>query len=494
MSKGQRHDSQKQDKQAPVDRRGFKTPEPLVTEPRRDGERGLKKDNPGSRSKKKRKPKKGKAAMRIKQLIEERLAKGETYEQIVEKARLDETERNVLKIYVLAEERITQKKTAKILKIELSAVSHAVNSIDNKLLSDGEIMEKIRKYGVRSSTQLHGKNYGLFKAAKDKGLLDKMLQNELLSALLERKVEEALTTLTGFEREVVNQIILRKGVVSVEVFSEQHELEVTAVLDIMSRMVRKLRGEKVENEVLYQIKKHVETLDQKKFEKFRSLLNKQELKILEKRVLAKIPATFEEIGIALKISKQRVKQIEVKLLEKIERRKKGKGLFQSQSNATRRIKQLIKERLAKGETLDQIMEKAGLNETEIKVFEIYVLAKERITQKEAGNKIGKKQYDISKAIRKIEDKLLGKRKRSRRADRKKWSREEIRTIKSMRGPLLFIGYNDAAIARTIINKTGITGNVYSKIRQLVSKGELPENPNKRPVTKHIVFSSRAEVK
>jgi RNA polymerase sigma-32 factor len=56
-----------------------------------------------------------------------------------------------------------------------------------------------------------------------------------------------------------------------------------------------------------------------KLDKFKSSLNLKETAILEDRIISENPCTFEELGARMCISKQRVKQIEDKLKDKLQK-------------------------------------------------------------------------------------------------------------------------------------------------------------------------------
>ena len=71
---------------------------------------------------------------RIRKIIEERLSKGESLDEIKRNARLSETEKEILDTYILAEERITQGETAKKLGKSITTIAVAIMTIEDKLI------------------------------------------------------------------------------------------------------------------------------------------------------------------------------------------------------------------------------------------------------------------------------------------------------------------------------------------------------------------------
>jgi DNA-directed RNA polymerase sigma subunit (sigma70/sigma32) len=285
-------------------------------------------------------------------------------------------------------------------------------------MSYNDIKQKILELGVQSRCQLSNRNYNLFVAAKEKGVLDLMFplqktKNErelkwsLLKAFLEATkkhgIQKVMGGLSGIEVRVMREVVLRKSALSIADFSKKHDVGRQSVVKIMKTITKTLKGTKP---VPDRMKKLIEELDEEKFTELKLLLSEQELLIMKRRALALKRTTLEEIAGSLGITREGVRQIEKRLLKKIERWRSGRRI-RKKGKLVGRIIQLIQDRLDKGETLEQIKNNVGLNEVERKVLDIYVLSDEKLTQKEVGEKIGKTQLQVPNIIKMIEKKLLG---------------------------------------------------------------------------------------
>ncbi len=191
---------------------------------------------------------------------------------------------------------------------------------------------------------------------------------------------------------------------------------------------------------------HIESLGKARFSKFMRLLDERELAIVKRRVNQKNPETHESIGKSFSISKQRIWQIEKKLLRKIERWRQGKriGRKMIEGRAVRRIRTIIKKKMSsEGKTLSEIKKEAKLNRFQCRVLDAYLLPKgeKRITRADTAKRLGKELSDISSAMRSIEEKLAGahRRKKPRKPRESKRVKEIWEMIEELRSQGKTIG-------------------------------------------------------
>lgn len=156
---------------------------------------------------------------------------------------------------------------------------------------------------------------------------------------------------------------------------------------------------------LSRLKRCVETLDEKKLAALRTSLDKIELAILERRVLAEFPESLGQLGEDLNLSREWIRQREKKLLgkviggEKIPARK-------WEGRRVRNIRRMLGKRLGDGGTVEEIGYNIGLHRIQRRVLDIYVMSEEPITQRQTAEKLGIKEARVTTAVGSIEMALI----------------------------------------------------------------------------------------
>ncbi len=390
------------------------------------------------------KPKEGKAVKRIKEIIEKKLSEGKSLDGIKEEAGLNENEVRVLDTYVLAEDRITGRETAERLGIAKVTVGKALRGIECRLLgrrpshryieirrkmSDRDIIARIREMGVDSRSRLSDKDYALRVVADERGILDRlfpsrrsMIIEELgkawEAAIRERGREQVFSELTDFEMDMMNRFVICEKATRLKAFADHHGIPIEKAYHAMKKLARKLLGEVQEKPPTNRdkLEKCVRGLDGDRLAELKALMNEKELRILDERILCEASErkTMEELKAVLQVSRQALSQLEQRVLERIERWKEC-GTFRRRGMSSKRaleIRELIQRELSEEKSLDDIKIEAGLNGIEGKVLDIYILAEERITQKEAGVMIGRGHTRISVLVRRIAEKVRESREES----------------------------------------------------------------------------------
>lgn len=383
-------------------------------------------------------PGEGRLVREIKTIVERMLSEGKNLKEIVDEAGLSKVERRAFYVYVWRENRITQDEAAKRLGKKKVTLTHAVKRIANKLLgidayyhlikeyaslSNQELEERIRKLGAKSKVEIDRKNSGLYKVARERGVLDKLfpppwvkkLRDALDTALQERKLEGIMSDSTDLERDLINEVVLCEVPPSIRAFAKKQGLKPDKVSRRMKRLADKLNGVPItfddsDNSTL--LRKSIEGLDEDRLAELKSVLDEKELAILERRVLSERQESLHKIGKSCSVTRQRMSQIEARMLDKIESWKKGETLDKKmrgrKGKRAANIKRMVEERVSKGETVKGIKKDAGLNGFESQVLHRYVLSKKRISQRETAEKLGKAEKAVSAALERIENKLLGK--------------------------------------------------------------------------------------
>jgi len=156
--------------------------------------------------------------------------------------------------------------------------------------------------------------------------------------------------------------------------------------------------------VLSRLKGCVDALDEKKLAELRASLDRIELAILERRVVAEFPESFGDIGKDLDISREWVRQKEKRLL--------GKAVGEQsipprkwEGRRVRNIKRMLQRRLG-GSTAEEIGYAIGLGPVQRKVLDKYILSDEPVTQQQIAEKLGIKKARVTTAVGSIEMALI----------------------------------------------------------------------------------------
>ena len=370
----------------------------------------------------------------IRVLLERMTSEGKSIGKVLKEKNLDKDERRIVYVYIWRKDHITQEEAAKTLGIKKVTLTHKVKRIENKLLgldsyyhllrryialSDRELEIEIKWTGAKSKVEVNKMDPKLYKVATRRGVLARMfpplsikkLNSALKTARQKRSLKKILADLEDFDRNIINEIALSKAPLSIKAFARKHELKPDKVLRRIKKLTKQLRGEEVYNgNASNLLKKCIEDLDGDKLTELKSLLDEKELALLERRALPKEGESFDSIGKTFPVTRQRMKQKENELLGKIERWKRG-GRFERFERKKpewpriKRIKKLVETRRSKGETIDEIKRNSRLNELESQVTDLCVLNENRITQREAAERLGTTPSTISKILKSVEDKL-----------------------------------------------------------------------------------------
>ena len=292
-----------------------------------------------TRGREKGKPLEGRLVKRIKKIIAERIAKGETLEEIKKNAKLNEIQCKLLDIYVLPEQRITLKEAARLTGRKKAGVMSALRQMENNLLgknidyrverylklTDDELTEKIRSTGAKTRTELSQSDARLKMAAKQRGLLNgiiiskhqKDLRAALNNALKERKLDDVLASLTDLEKAIINNLLAKKPL-SREELAKLHNTRVSQLQHAEKRLTKKLKGEEITLNDLEKLRKSVKELGDETIVRLRAQMTDREIAILERRVNREKPDSSKDVGQSFLISRERIRHAQIALYHKLE--------------------------------------------------------------------------------------------------------------------------------------------------------------------------------
>ena len=389
------------------------------------------KDNGFKTDVERRIPGEGVLVREINVLLERMISEGKSIDEVLRERNLDDSEIRTVHVYIRCENRITQEEAAKKLGIPKVTLTHRVKRIENKLLglddyyhllrryialSDRELEIEIKWTGAKSKVEVNKMDPKLYKVAKKRGILARMfppqsikeLNSALKTARKKRSLKKILADLEDFDRNIINEISLSKTPLSIKAFAEKHNLKPDKVSRRIKKLTKQLRGEEVNNgNDSNQLKECIEGLDGDKLEELKLLLDEKELALLERRAIPTKGESFRDIAKSFSVSRQWMKEKEERLIRKIERWKQG-GKFKRKTPEWPRIKRInkmIKERHSKGEDIEEIKRDSGLSEHESYVTDLCVLNENRLTQREAAEKLGTTPSTISKILKSVEGKL-----------------------------------------------------------------------------------------
>ncbi|MDO8553197.1 MAG: hypothetical protein Q7S22_00180 [Candidatus Micrarchaeota archaeon] len=138
-----------------------------------------------------------------------------------------------------------------------------------------------------------------------------------------------------------------------------------------------------------------------------------------------------------------------------------------------RVREIVNGRLSQGETLEEIEAKAKLNSTERKVLEQYILPEERKGISKVAEETGIKRVTISLTVRKIENKLLG-RKSSYHLElkyRKMSDDELLKAIKNIEAISLSELHVKNQALKVVARERGIINSIYPNKGKMQKKIE-----------------------
>lgn len=139
-------------------------------------------------------------------------------------------------------------------------------------------------------------------------------EKQKLEALGVYPAPKLLASTLDVKEEEVEDMEKRLAYTDISLEAPIHDESDDTIMDMMKS------GENVEEVVAEQEKSEILA---KKVEEFKKTLNEKELLIFEQRIMAEEPSTLQEIGVRFGISRERVRQIENRVLKKFKERFKG---------------------------------------------------------------------------------------------------------------------------------------------------------------------------
>jgi len=139
-------------------------------------------------------------------------------------------------------------------------------------------------------------------------------EKQKLEALGVYPAPKLLASTLDVKEEEVEDMEKRLAYTDISLEAPVHDESDDTIMDMMKS------GENVEEVVAEQEKSGIIA---KKVEEFKKTLNEKELLIFEQRIMAEEPSTLQEIGARFSISRERVRQIENRVLKKFKERFKG---------------------------------------------------------------------------------------------------------------------------------------------------------------------------
>jgi len=139
-------------------------------------------------------------------------------------------------------------------------------------------------------------------------------EKQKLEALGVYPAPKLLASTLDVKEEEVEDMEKRLAYTDISLEAPVHDESDDTIMDMMKS------GENVEEVVAEQEKSGIIA---KKVEEFKKTLNEKELLIFEQRIMAEEPSTLQEIGAHFSISRERVRQIENRVLKKFKERFKG---------------------------------------------------------------------------------------------------------------------------------------------------------------------------
>jgi len=139
-------------------------------------------------------------------------------------------------------------------------------------------------------------------------------EKQKLEALGVYPAPKLLASTLDVKEEEVEDMEKRLAYTDISLEAPVHDESDDTIMDMMKS------GENVEEVVAEQEKSGIIA---KKVEEFKKTLNEKELLIFEHRIMAEEPSTLQEIGAHFSISRERVRQIENRVLKKFKERFKG---------------------------------------------------------------------------------------------------------------------------------------------------------------------------
>jgi len=277
--------------------------------------------------------------------IEKRISNGEGLDEIKRVAKLNKVQQHIIDIYVMAKERPSLSEISDRLQVSRGSIGVAVRSIKNKLLgklsrdheknkflsmSDKELKSAIMRVGAKSRSALQGKNYGLYLGARERGVLDDMFprkKSEVLKKLRiavrmhlrKKSLDDMLAGLMPVERDIITKIVLASRPERIPYFKMTYGVADNQALKSLENMLfRKLKGLRTKGNTpsMMALRNTMTNIENDGMVELRGRLSEMEREIIDRRILAEVPETLDELGSRLGVTRERIRQLEKNLLMK----------------------------------------------------------------------------------------------------------------------------------------------------------------------------------
>ena len=273
------------------------------------------------------------------------ILQGRDFSTMAAEAGLNKTEKRSVELYILDRKRRTLKEVADEIGVKEISVSAALRRAENRLrgrewdyhlrrkyfgMRDEEITDAIRETGAKTRTELSQRNKALYRIANERGVLDTVFPRrtgktlarlkQLVKRMSGRKLRKMSAGLTALETGILKKRVMQDRPEGLDYFGKAYGVNSQPQLTAAERrLLAKLRNEPYIGKARDDLKVLVARIGKEKMGKIKQALRHKELQILARRVEARKPETLEVLGAANRVTRERIRQIEEKLLEKLKR-------------------------------------------------------------------------------------------------------------------------------------------------------------------------------
>lgn len=280
----------------------------------------------------------------LQSLVQAATARGATVEQAFAQAKLNPTEREAVARYALAPEPATGPAVARALGRKSITVMVSLTTAINKLegregryhlktkyfrMHDEELAERIRSDGFSSRRDLVRSDRALYEVALARGILDDIFPfferqslRKLRAALAERlkssTLEELTAGMTPFHVGILKHRALAKAPQGLRFFQRAYGIEhVYEIAAAEHRLRRQLRSLPYHSQPRDRLRQLLLRMPEGERAAVLSALDPREAELAHLRALSDDPARLSDLGARWGVSRERVRQIEERLCERL---------------------------------------------------------------------------------------------------------------------------------------------------------------------------------